>query len=110
MSSPVTQFLSVQPMVDLLTLPYRRGAETLVIPLGADGANGTDVAPYDFKEYRARYGVDPVEPKYVLFLKTDVGRDSLEIEVNFSSQGAGPPASLKLPSRSFAGTSFVIPV
>jgi len=110
MNSPQVQLLSVQPMVDLLTAPYRRGAETLAIPLGADGANGTNVDPYDFKEYRARYGVDPVEPKYVLFLKTDIGRDPLEIEIDFSSQGAGPPASLKLPSRSFAGASFLIPV
>src|SRR6266542_299279 len=109
MSNPVTQFLSVQPMVDLLTLPYRRGAETLVIPLGADGANGTDVAPYDFKEYRARYGADPVEPKYVCFLKTNLDRDPLEVEVDFAFQG-NQTAAFNIPAHTFAGTSFVIPV
>jgi hypothetical protein len=65
MSSAAMESLSVQPMTDLLTEPYRR-AETLVIPLGADGVNGIDVVAYDFKEYRARYGTDPAEPKYVL--------------------------------------------
>jgi len=88
MTEPVmVESLSMQPMADLLTAPYRRGAETLVIPLAADGTNGTRVAAYDFKEYRARYGVDPAEPKYVLFPKTDTGRDALEVEVDFTFQG-----------------------
>ena len=30
----IVQVLSVQAMTGLLTAPYRRGAETLVIPLG----------------------------------------------------------------------------
>jgi len=97
-------------MTGLLTVPYRRGAETLVIPLGADGNNGTSVAAYDFKEYHARYGADPAEPKYVLFLKNDLGRDPLEIEVDFSFQGAEQTTSFKIPPRSFTKTSFVIPL
>ena len=96
MSGVIMESLSVQPMTGLLTEPYRRGAETLAIPLGTDGTNGTSIA-YDFKEYRARYGVDPAEPKYVLFLKTDLGRDPLEIEVDFSFQGGTQTASLKIP-------------
>lgn len=108
MNSKALESLSAQSMGDLLTTPYRRGAETLVIPLGADGANGTAVKPYDFKEYRARYSVDPEEPKYVLFLKKDLGRDPLKIEIDFS--GSPKPVSLTIPPQSFAGTSFAIPL
>src|SRR5262245_10322695 len=99
MSAVATESLSVQPMTNLLTAPYRRGAETLVIPLGADGVNGTDVVAYDFKEYRARYGIDPAEPKYVLFPKKDTGRNPLEIEVDFSFKGGQRTALLKIPPR-----------
>src|SRR5262252_6505206 len=99
MSNASAQSLSVQPMTSLLTLPYRRGAETLVIPIGADGANGAVVSAYDFIEYHARYGAEPAEPKYALFLKNDVGRDPLEIEVDFSFQGAEQTTSLKIPPR-----------
>lgn len=106
MNSVALKSLSVQSMVDLLTVPYRRGAETLLIPLGADGANGTEVKAYDFKEYRARYGDSPAAPKYVFFLKKDLGRDSLEIEIDFS--GGPQPVSFTIPPRSFAGTSFAI--
>jgi hypothetical protein len=102
--------LSVQPMTDLLTAPYRRGAETLVIPLGADGVKGTDVVAYDFTEYRARYGTDPAEPKYVLFPRKDTGRNTLEIEVDFSFRGGQQAALLKIPPRSFASTSLAIPL
>ena len=88
MNSPQVQFLSVQPMVDLLTAPYRRGAETLVVPLGPDGPKGTQVLTYDFKEYRARYGADPAEPKYIFFLKKDTGVDPLRIEAKFHFEEA----------------------
>ena len=57
--------LSVQRMTSLLTAPYLRGAERLVIPLGPDGSDGTGVVAYDFREYRARYGLDPAQPRYV---------------------------------------------
>ena len=110
MSSVTVESLSVQPMMGLLTTPYRRGAETLVVPLDTDGNNGTGVAGYDFKEYRARYGADPAEPKYVLFPKKDTGLDPLEIQVDFSFQGGQQTALLKIPPRSFAGTSFTIPL
>src|SRR6266487_1231101 len=88
MNSPQVQLLSVQPMVDLLTAPYRRGAETLVVPLGPDGPKGTQVLTYDFKEYRARYGADPAEPKYVFFLKRNTGVDPLDVEVKFHFEEA----------------------
>lgn len=76
--------LSVHSMTRLLTQPYRRGAETLAIPLGADIDGWTSVAPYEFKEYRARYQEDPPDPKYIIFPKQDIGRDGLEIEISFS--------------------------
>jgi hypothetical protein len=110
MSAVILEPLTVQPMSRLLTLPYERGAEQLLITLGADGVNGTSVRAYDFTEYRARYGNDPAEPKYVLFLKTDVGRDPVTIEVDFSFQGADQTTVFKIPQNSFGNTSFAIPL
>src|SRR4030095_2557913 len=87
MSNPSAQPLSVHVMTALLTAPYRRGTETLVIPINPDptglppeGAPPTHVVPdYDFNEYRARYGTDPTEPKYILFLKEDFNTDPVDI-------------------------------
>jgi hypothetical protein len=97
-------------MTALLTVPYRRGAETLAIALGPDGSNGTSVVAYDFNDYRARYGVNPEEPKYVLFVQKDTGRDPLEIEVDFSFQGGQSSVLLKIPRGAFAGASFALPL
>jgi Concanavalin A-like lectin/glucanases superfamily len=110
MSAAILEPLTVQPMSRLLTLPYERGVEQFLIPIGADGANGTSVRPYDFSEYRARYGNDPAEPKYVLFLKNDVGRDPVTIEVDFSFQGANQTTVFKIPQRSFSNASFAVPL
>src|ERR1041385_4262087 len=110
MSAAILEPLTVREMSSLFTLPYQRGVEQLIIPLGADGANGTSIGSYDFSEYRARYDNDPVEPKYVFFLKKDVGRDPVTIEVDFSFQGADQTSVFKIPQRSFANTSFVIPL
>jgi hypothetical protein len=110
MSNEALASLSVQPMVDLVTAPYRHGAETLVISLGAKDVviGTTEVNKYDFQEYRARYNTDPEEPKYVLFLKKNLGSDPLEIEIDFS--GGSQPVSFTIPPRTFAGTSFVVPL
>jgi hypothetical protein len=110
MSDMIVKSLSVQPMTGLLTVPYRRGAETLAIALGRDEQNGTSVVAYDFNNYRARYGVNPAEPKYVLFPQKDTGRDPLEIEVDFSFRGGRPAVLIKIPPGTFAGTSFAIPL
>jgi len=108
--SAAIESLSVQPMTGLLTVPYQRGAEQFVIPLDGDGINGTMVEPYDFSEYRARYGNDPAQPRYVFFLRKDVGRDPLTIEVDFSFQSTVQTASFKIPARSFSSSSFVVPI
>src|SRR5262245_36842611 len=110
MSVAIAEPLSVEPMTGLLTLPYRRGAELLAIPLNGDDLSGTTIGPYNFSEYRARYGTDPDSPKYVFFLRKDLGRDPLTIEVDFSFQGASQTVSFTIPARSFANTSFVIPL
>jgi hypothetical protein len=97
-------------MTALLTVPYRRGAETLAIALGPEGSNGTSVVAYDFNDYRARHGVNPPEPEYVLFPQKDTGRDPLEIEVDYSFQGGQRSVILKIPPGTFAGTSFALPL
>lgn len=110
MSGVSVDSLSVQSMTALLTAPYRRGAETLVIPLGADDSTGTAVGPYDFHEYRARHETAPPKPRYVIFPLVDTGPDALEIEVDYSFQGQTKTVSVGIPPRSFVETSFVIPI
>ncbi len=102
--------LSAQAMSSLLTLPYQRGAELMEIPLGADAGGFTNIPAYDFREYRARYQIDPPQPKYVVFPKKNIGRDDMELEVEFSSGGPPSTAKVKIPARTFAGVSFVIPL
>ncbi|HEX8118197.1 MAG TPA: hypothetical protein VF521_13060, partial [Pyrinomonadaceae bacterium] len=58
---------SLQTMTGVLTAPYRRGAETLALALGATRDGWTAVEPYDFAEYEARYHASPPAPRYVLF-------------------------------------------
>ncbi|MCP4259938.1 MAG: LamG domain-containing protein [Planctomycetes bacterium] len=79
--------LSVKSMTRLLTLPYRRGSETLDIPLGMDIGDWTYVEPYDFKEYEARHQEGSPEPKYVLFLKRDNGPNTLNVEIDYFIKG-----------------------
>ena len=102
--------LSAQDMSGLVTLPYRRGAELMEIPLGAGAGGFANIPPYDFSEYRARYQSDPPQPKYVLFPKKKTGGDELEVEVGFSSGGATQTALVKIPARTPAGISFLIPL
>lgn len=102
--------LSAQNMSELLTLPYRRGAELMEIPLGADAGGFTNILPYDFREYRARYQSDPPQPKYVLFPKKRIGGDDVELEVEFSLAGATATTLVKIPPHTPAGLSFVVPL
>ena len=93
-----------------LTLPYRRGAEFAAIPLGADAGGATAFAPYDFAEYRARWGQDPAAPVYVISPRQDVAGDDLILTVAYSFNGAKPPTTLTIPSGTRAGTGFPIPL
>lgn len=102
--------LSAQSMTGLITLPYRRGAELMEIPLGPDAGAITTIPAYDFREYKARYVIDPPEPKYVLFPKKNVGGDELDLEVEFSSGGPPSTTLVTIPARTPAGVSFVIPL
>lgn len=103
--------LAAQFMLRLLTKPYRRGAETLVIPLGADVAGSTTVSSYDFTEYRQRYDADPSAPKYVVFPKRDLNDDPIDLVFTFSSgRGEEVAPLLRIPARTPAQVSFVVPV
>jgi hypothetical protein len=92
-----------------LTLPYRRGAEFAAIPLGADAAGATPFAPYDFAEYRARWGQDPTAPFYVIAPRTDVTGDDLILKIDYTFGGAHS-ATLTIPRATRAGTGFPIPL
>jgi hypothetical protein len=102
--------LSVQTMTRLLTQPYRRGAETLEVPVGADGGGFTLFNGYDYREYLARHGTNPPEPKYLLYLKTDVPPSDVEVEVRYKFLGVEQPVTVHVPGGSLAGTSFYIPI
>jgi Concanavalin A-like lectin/glucanases superfamily len=102
--------LSVQTMARLLTQPYRRGSETLEVPVGADGGGFTQFNDYDFREYLARYGTTPPESKYVLYLKVDVPQSDVEVGVRYSFSGAEQEVMVHVPGGSLAGTSFHIPI
>jgi hypothetical protein len=97
-------------MTNLLTNPYRRGAETLKVLLSEDREGWTRVADYDFREYRSRYQADPPEPKYILFPLSNINRDALTIEVEFSFGGVTDTVSFTIPPHTFANTSFAIPL
>lgn len=100
--------LSLHSMSHLLTMPYRRGAETLEIPIGGDADGWTSVAEYDFREYKARYQSDPPEPKYIILPLQNTGRDPLKVE--FSFDGVTETTALTIPAQTFASTSFAIPL
>jgi Concanavalin A-like lectin/glucanases superfamily len=92
-----------------LTLPYSRGAEFLPLTLGTDAGGATAIAPYDFHEYRARWGQDPLAPAYVIRLRQDVAGDDLELTLNYSFFG-NMTTQLTIPHGTRAGTGFCIPL
>ncbi len=102
--------LSAQTMAGLLTQPYRRGGETLVIPLLADAGGFTVVSPYNFSEYQARYKSLPAKPQYVVYLKTGIPRPGLQLEIRFQFQAVEASCLVNLPGGAPAGTSFAIPL
>jgi len=102
--------LAIQNMGGLVTQPYRRGAETLELTPVADAGGFTPIAAYDFREYKARYGQDPPEPKYVLYLKTDVPLSDVEVEVRYSFAGSEKSVNVHVPGGTFSRTSFHVPI
>jgi len=103
--------LDTHRQAGLLTAPYRRGAELLDVPLGADVAGATIVGAYAFTEYHARYGREPGDPRYLLVLKKDTGSQPLSVAVDFQV-AAGPVvmATVAIPAHSLSGMSFYVPL
>jgi hypothetical protein len=99
---------ALETLAGRLTLPYRRGAEVAAIPLGADAAGATPFVPYDFAEYRARWGQDPTAPFYVIAPRTDVAGDDLVLTITHTPGSS--PATLTIPRATRAGTGFLIPL
>jgi hypothetical protein len=96
-------------MAQLLTRPYRRGGETLAIPLGADAGGWTTVAAYDFSEYHARHGTLPA-PRYALFARTRTTRDAGQVEVEWLLGGGATPRTIvDVPGDTLPGVSFAVP-
>ena len=92
-----------------LTLPYQRGAEFLPIPLGNDTGGTTPVELYDFAQYRARWGQDPVAPAYIITPRKDVSTDDLTVTLAIIGSGAGT-TTLTVPRNTRAGAGFCVPL
>jgi hypothetical protein len=90
-----------------LTLPYRRGAEHLPLSLGPDAAGVTPVLPYDFREYRARWGENPSAPLYVVRPLVATGADDVTLTLQFTD-GAPGSTSVTIPAGTRAGAGFAV--
>jgi len=102
--------LAPESMIGLLTRPYRRGGEMLEVVLAPDEGDFTPVEEYDFLQYRARYAAAPSEPKYVVYLKSNVPTFDLELEVIYEFQSASHAVTVHVPAGSLVGASFHIPI
>ena len=100
---------ALETLTARLTLPYRQGAEFTAVPLGADTAGTTAVLPYDFKDYRARWGQNPATPFYVISPNIDVVGDDLDLTIGYTL-GGPQTAGLTIPAGTRAGTGFAVPL
>lgn len=95
-----------------LTLPYRRGAEVLVLalaPTNPVAAGAAVIEAYDFTEYRSRWGEHPAAPAYVITPLFDVIGDDLTLTIGF--QWNGPKTvSVIIPQGTLAGIGFPLPL
>ncbi len=101
--------IAAQTMTKLLTQPYRRGGETLDVPLGADAAGFTAIPAYEFRQYHARYGQEPPAPKYVIYPLVDIPDAGIDLDIRFTQGGPEQSTTVRIPGGTFAGTSFAIP-
>lgn len=101
---------SLELMTQLLTTPYRRGAETLDLALGDEADGWAEFAPYDFEEYGARYDAAPRGVRYVLFARAGGAREPYTVEVEYDFGDERGVASVRVPAGAQAGASFVIPL
>jgi hypothetical protein len=102
--------LAVEQLASIATLPYRRGAEVLSLPLGLDIGGWTTVPPYAFADYKARWGGDPPAPRYLLVPRFPTGRDPLTVEIELDRGGPPSVVTLTLPPGTPDGLSFAIPL
>lgn len=101
--------LAARTMAQRLTVPFRRGADTLALTLIAAGdATQAAVAPYDFVEHFALFG-EPPEPRYVLVAARDV-TVATQVVVDYEVLGGATAgsASVSVPVGSVQGTSFAL--
>lgn len=101
---------SLELMTQLLTTPYRRGAETLDLALGAEADGWAEFAPYDFEEYRARYDAEPSGVRYVLFSRSGGRAESFTVEIEYVFGDERGVASVQVAAGARAGASFVVPL
>jgi len=101
---------SLEEMSGFLTAPYQRGAEWLGLQFGADVGNETAINPYDFSTYKVRYGANPVDPRYILFLRTDIENAALTVEIDCQLGAVTQTKTVLIPAGTMAGASFHIPL
>src|SRR5215475_2512802 len=101
---------ALDTLIPRWTLPYRRGAEFMTVPLGADAAGATQIGPYDFREYRALWGEDPRNPAYVIVTRDDLVGDDYTLTLNYSLNAQSSIVTVTAPNGSRAGTGFCVPI
>ena len=98
-----------QRMASHLTVPFARGADILGLAFaaGATPLQGA-FAAYDFLEHRARFDHVP-DPRYVVTALEDVPL-ATRLTVGYVPSQAGAPktASVDVPAKTIAGTSFLV--
>ena len=92
------------------TLPYARGAEFAKIALGPDAGGATEIPPYDFREYRARWGADPSAPAYVIAPLNDLIGDDYLITIGYTWNQQDLTTTLTAPNGTRGGSGFCIPL
>lgn len=101
--------LAARTMAQRLTVPFRRGADTLALALVAAGdAAQAAVAPYDFAEHFALFGELP-EPRYLLVAARDVAiATRVVVDYDVLGGAATGSASVTVPAGSLQGASFAL--
>jgi len=102
--------IALHTMSRNVTLPYKRGAEFLEVPIGEDASGFTWIEDYDFKEYHARYSAMPEQPKYIIYPLIDVGPDPIDLEVFYRDSLGESSVSVHVPSSTYRHTSFYLPL
>lgn len=98
---------ALQMMARHLTIPFARGASTLILTLGAGSdATSAQIASYDFLEYSALFNAQP-KPRYILIALQDV-LQATQVTIDYQGTSASGSTVIAVPEGTLAGASFAL--